>query len=163
MKNHHRPRLVNRPVRGHKKSFSASRKDVARVFPGRLANDMEAGFPPMLGVHRHQLRWTLTFVLWAPGLQASFLRTFATASPSISTAVLDAAPGPSDHPQAHFLQQRITEILRAIDPQLESAARMSAPLEEWRRFIYCHSVAAADDAKLTAVIDHFSRSRADGA
>ncbi|GLC41790.1 hypothetical protein PLESTB_001702100 [Pleodorina starrii] len=64
--------------------------------------------------------------------------------------VLERASGPTQHPQAHFINNRTMEIFRSLG--LAAPVRqLMPPLEQWRRFVYCESVAG----RLYGEVDHF--------
>ena len=71
----------------------------------------------------------------------------------------------SDHPQAHFISCRSMEIFRELNGLERDIRRMSAPLNDWRRYVYCTSMAdlpgAADSGvprsnSLLGAVDHFA-------
>ncbi len=72
---------------------------------------------------------------------------------------------PDNHPQAHFINCRSMEILREIGTLDQTVYARSAPAEEWRRFVYCTSLANLPDldhgheklrGSLLGVVDHFA-------
>ena len=71
---------------------------------------------------------------------------------------------PTDHPQAHYINSRSMEILRGLGGLDRTLHRHKAPLEHWRRFIYCTDLVnlpAGDQpdsshrSSLLGVVDHF--------
>lgn len=84
--------------------------------------------------------------------------------------MFDKAPGPSKHPQAHYINNRTMELFRSIrvpqsgfpeavglgprqDVSLAAAvSALSPPLREWRSFRY---VDALVNGELFGEIDHF--------
>jgi 2-polyprenyl-6-methoxyphenol hydroxylase-like FAD-dependent oxidoreductase len=47
---------------------------------------------------------------------------------------------PMDHPQAHYISIRSMEIFREFDGLEQKIRAESAPLDEWRRYIYCKNI-----------------------
>lgn len=103
-------------------------------------------------------------------LKASCAAGIFLAQHGVSSRVLDRAPGPSNHPQAHYINNRTMELFRSIRmpppgscatkasdiPGSHSLAAavsaLSPPLREWRSFRY---VDALVDGTLFGEIDHF--------
>jgi hypothetical protein len=79
--------------------------------------------------------------------------------------LVEQLPKPDKHSQAHFLNCRSMEILRELDMLNQAVYTLSAPVEEWRRFVYCTGLAnlptvdhvqpASTDSVL-GVVDHFA-------
>ncbi len=72
---------------------------------------------------------------------------------------------PDDHPQAHFINCRSMEILRELHALDREIRYQSAPLDEWRRFVYCTDLSDLPDLdqikpdaanSLLGVVDHFA-------
>ena len=72
---------------------------------------------------------------------------------------------PDDHPQAHFINCRSMEILRELHALDREIRDQSAPLDEWRRFVYCTGLSDLPDLNqikadaansLLGVVDHFA-------
>jgi 2-polyprenyl-6-methoxyphenol hydroxylase-like FAD-dependent oxidoreductase len=72
---------------------------------------------------------------------------------------------PDDHPQAHFINCRSMEILRELNALDQIIRDQSAPLDEWRRFVYCTGLSDLPDrdqinsdstGSLLGVVDHFA-------
>ena len=65
--------------------------------------------------------------------------------------VLEAATAPTQHPQAHFIHQSSTEVLRHLGvlPAVLKAAPAAA---DWQRFVYCRDMSSPP----IAVKDHFT-------
>ena len=72
---------------------------------------------------------------------------------------------PDDHPQAHFINCRSMEILRELNALDQVIRAQSAPLDEWRRFVYCTGLSDLPDrdqinpesvGSLLGVVDHFA-------
>ncbi|GAQ79756.1 Monooxygenase involved in coenzyme Q (ubiquinone) biosynthesis [Klebsormidium nitens] len=59
---------------------------------------------------------------------------------------------PTTHPQAHFINNRTMEIFRHMGDVATTIGREQPPLEEWRRFIYCHTMTGT----VLGQVDHFS-------
>jgi hypothetical protein len=56
----------------------------------------------------------------------------------------------SDHPQAHFLNNRTMEIFRKMEGLSEEIETKQPPLEHWRRFVYCTTLAG----RVLGTVDH---------
>jgi len=78
--------------------------------------------------------------------------------------VIEQRLEPTDHPQAHFISCRSMEIFRELNGLEKEVRRLSAPLEEWRRYIYCTNMtdipgaAGSGDSRsssLLGAVDHF--------
>ena len=72
---------------------------------------------------------------------------------------------PDNHPQAHFINCRSMEILRELNALDQIVRDQSAPLDEWRRFVYCTGLSDLPDrdqitsdltGSLLGVVDHFA-------
>ena len=72
---------------------------------------------------------------------------------------------PDDHPQAHFINCRSMEILRELNALDQAIRTQSAPLDEWRRFVYCTGLSGLPErdhinsdtrGSLLGVVDHFA-------
>jgi 2-polyprenyl-6-methoxyphenol hydroxylase-like FAD-dependent oxidoreductase len=72
---------------------------------------------------------------------------------------------PDDHPQAHFINCRSMEILRELNALDQIIRAQSAPLDKWRRFVYCTGLSDLPDRvqinpnsadSLLGVVDHFA-------
>ena len=70
---------------------------------------------------------------------------------------------PDNHPQAHFINQRSMEVFRELDRLDRAVLADSAPIDEWRRFVYCTSLYHLPDAtaakagtkgSMIGVVDH---------
>ena len=79
--------------------------------------------------------------------------------------LVEQLANPDDHPQAHFINCRSMEILRELHGLDREIRDQSAPLDEWRRFVYCTGLSdlpdldqmKADTANsLLGVVDHFA-------
>ena len=75
---------------------------------------------------------------------------------------------PDNHPQAHFINRRSMEILRELNALDQIVRDQSAPLDEWRRFVYCTGLSDLPDLDqinpgsagyLLGVVDHFAEER----
>ncbi|KXZ42186.1 hypothetical protein GPECTOR_188g291 [Gonium pectorale] len=64
--------------------------------------------------------------------------------------VLERASGPTQHPQAHFINNRTMEVLRGLRLSGPVRRRMP-PLAQWRKFVYCEAVAGRSYGE----VDHF--------
>jgi len=75
--------------------------------------------------------------------------------------LVEQLQNPPEHPQAHFITTRSMEIFREMDGAEQKIRAASAPLEEWRRYIYCTRIdglSGSDDGNngsLLGVRDHF--------
>ena len=67
--------------------------------------------------------------------------------------LLEKSPVLTDHPQAHFINNRSMEVFRAMGGLDAAVLAHSPPLDQWRRFIYCRSLSRAD---VLGVVDHFA-------
>jgi 2-polyprenyl-6-methoxyphenol hydroxylase-like FAD-dependent oxidoreductase len=72
---------------------------------------------------------------------------------------------PDTHPQAHFINCRSMEILRELNGLDQVIRDQCAPLDEWRRFVYCTGLLDLPDRRrinpesadaLLGVVDHFA-------
>ncbi|MEN8689868.1 MAG: FAD-dependent monooxygenase [Desulfobacterales bacterium] len=79
--------------------------------------------------------------------------------------VIEQRLEPSGHPQAHFISCRSMEIFRELNGLERDIRRLSAPLDDWRRYVYCTNIAdlpgAADSGDsrssfLLGTVDHFA-------
>lgn len=84
--------------------------------------------------------------------------------------LVEQQKGPDNHPQAHFINHRTMEILRELGRLDREVLACSAPMKEWRRFVYCTNLTdlpKIKDAKvglrgsMIGVVDHSTPSRAD--
>ena len=71
---------------------------------------------------------------------------------------------PTGHPQAHFISCRSMEVFRELNGMEREIRRQGAPLDEWRRYVYCTNLADLpheDDGggsrhnSLLGSVDHF--------
>ncbi|ERN13654.1 hypothetical protein AMTR_s00049p00109360 [Amborella trichopoda] len=70
------------------------------------------------------------------GLVLSFLLTKL----GVKCAVLEKNMTFSQHPQAHFINNRTMEIFRKLDGLAEEINGLQPPMDLWRKFIYCTSL-----------------------
>ncbi|KAF5184041.1 2,4-dichlorophenol 6-monooxygenase-like [Thalictrum thalictroides] len=56
----------------------------------------------------------------------------------------------SQHPQAHFINNRSMEVFRKLDNLAEEIQSLQPPVELWRKFIYCTSLSGS----VLGSIDH---------
>lgn len=73
------------------------------------------------------------------------------ANKGVDVLVLEAAEAPTNHPQAHFIHQSSTEVLRQLGILPSVLAAAPAPAD-WQRFVYCRDMSSAP----IAVKDHFT-------
>ncbi|KAG2431150.1 hypothetical protein HXX76_009680 [Chlamydomonas incerta] len=66
--------------------------------------------------------------------------------------VLERGLGPTQHPQAHFINNRTMEVFRGLGVAAPVRRRMP-PLAQWRRFVYCERVAGG---RVYGEVDHFA-------
>ncbi|KAJ8758885.1 hypothetical protein K2173_002664 [Erythroxylum novogranatense] len=62
------------------------------------------------------------------------------ASAGVKCSVLEKNKAFSNHPQAHFINNRSMEIFRKIDGLAEEIQSSQPPVDLWRKFIYCTSL-----------------------
>ena len=79
--------------------------------------------------------------------------------------VIEQRLEPTGHPQAHFISCRSMEIFRELNGLEKEVRRLSAPLDEWRRYVYCTNMTdlpgeadSGDSRKssLLGAVDHFA-------
>ncbi|MGW8187757.1 MAG: FAD-dependent monooxygenase, partial [Desulfobacterales bacterium] len=79
--------------------------------------------------------------------------------------VVEQRLGPSEHPQAHFVSCRSMEIFRELNGLENDIRHLSAPLDEWRRYVYCTSMTdlpgtsdggVSRSNSLLGAVDHFA-------
>ncbi|XP_039017976.1 2,4-dichlorophenol 6-monooxygenase-like [Hibiscus syriacus] len=58
----------------------------------------------------------------------------------VQCSVLEKNKGFSQHPQAHFINNRTMEVFRKLDGLAEEIQRSQPPVNLWRKFIYCTSL-----------------------
>ena len=94
------------------------------------------------------------------GLTASLLLSHF----GIHHLLVEQRIGPKDHPQAHFISCRSMEIYRELGEVGRKIQHLSPPLDEWKRYIYCTSIAGLPDkpdnigsqqSSLLGAVDHF--------
>ncbi|XP_010103188.2 uncharacterized protein LOC21390160 isoform X2 [Morus notabilis] len=61
----------------------------------------------------------------------------------IKCAVLEKNKNFSNHPQAHFINNRSMEVFHKLDGLAEEIQRYQPPVELWRKFIYCTSLSGS--------------------
>ncbi|GAX80176.1 hypothetical protein CEUSTIGMA_g7614.t1 [Chlamydomonas eustigma] len=69
----------------------------------------------------------------------------------VASTVIERDVGPTQHPQAHFINNRTMEIFRSLDGLAEEVKTLSPHLNEWRSFIYCRSLSG----HILGQVDHF--------
>ncbi|XP_020681130.1 uncharacterized protein LOC110098599 [Dendrobium catenatum] len=80
------------------------------------------------------------------GLVLSFLLTKL----GVKCAVLEKNPAFSQHPQAHFINNRSMELFRKMDGLAEDIQKLQPPVDLWRKFFYCTSVSGT----ILGSVDH---------
>ncbi|KAM6589571.1 hypothetical protein CsatA_012176 [Cannabis sativa] len=68
----------------------------------------------------------------------------------VKCAVLEKSKTFSQHPQAHFINNRTMEVFRKLDGLAEKIQRSQPPVELWRKFIYCTSLSGS----ILGSVDH---------
>ncbi|PKA55809.1 hypothetical protein AXF42_Ash012101 [Apostasia shenzhenica] len=66
--------------------------------------------------------------------------TFLLTKLGIKCAVLEKSPAFSQHPQAHFINNRSMELFRKMDGLADEIQKLQPPVHLWRKFIYCTSI-----------------------
>ena len=83
----------------------------------------------------------------------------------VAHVLVEQLAEPDGHPQAHFINCRSMEILRELNALDQIVRDQSAPLDEWRRFVYCTGLSDLPDrdqinpdltGSLLGVVDHFA-------
>ncbi|XP_068665588.1 uncharacterized protein [Aristolochia californica] len=77
----------------------------------------------------------------------------------IKCAVLEKNMSFSQHPQAHFINNRSMEIFRKLDGLVEDIQRLQPPVDLWRKFVYCTSLSGP----ILGSVDHMQPQGSDGA
>ncbi|GAV85453.1 FAD_binding_3 domain-containing protein [Cephalotus follicularis] len=68
----------------------------------------------------------------------------------VKCAVLEKNKEFSQHPQAHFINNRSMEVFRKVDGLAEEIQKSQPPVELWRKFIYCTSLTGS----ILGSVDH---------
>ncbi|KAJ7535971.1 hypothetical protein O6H91_12G052100 [Diphasiastrum complanatum] len=68
----------------------------------------------------------------------------------VRTILLEKKLKLTDHPQAHFLNNRTMEIFRRINGLGHEIEDQQPPMEHWRRFVYCTTLAGP----ILGLVDH---------
>ncbi|PON64794.1 FAD-binding domain containing protein [Parasponia andersonii] len=68
----------------------------------------------------------------------------------VKCAVLEKSKSFSEHPQAHFINNRSMEVFCKLDGLAEEIQRSQPPVEFWRKFIYCTSLSGS----ILGSVDH---------
>ncbi|WCJ38692.1 FAD/NAD(P)-binding oxidoreductase family protein [Euphorbia peplus] len=89
-----------------------------------------------VNAHHHSLLPVLVVGAGPVGLVLSILLTKL----GVKCAILEKNNAFSDHPQAHFINNRSMEIFRKFDGLAEEIQRSQPPVDLWRKFIYCTSL-----------------------
>ena len=80
--------------------------------------------------------------------------------------VVEQRSEPTDHPQAHFISCRSMEVFRELGGLERDIRNAGAPLDEWRRYVYCTDLyhltgssvrSRQAQGSLLGVVDHFPR------
>ncbi|XP_010248895.1 PREDICTED: uncharacterized protein LOC104591655 isoform X2 [Nelumbo nucifera] len=61
----------------------------------------------------------------------------------VKCAILEKNRTFSQHPQAHFINNRSMEVFRKLDGLAEEIQRLQPPVDLWRKFIYCTSLSGS--------------------
>ncbi|XP_072969694.1 uncharacterized protein [Typha angustifolia] len=80
------------------------------------------------------------------GLVLSFLLT----KMGITCVVLEKSTTFSQHPQAHFINNRTMELFRKLDGLARDIESLQPPMDLWRKFIYCTSLSGS----ILGSVDH---------
>ena len=79
--------------------------------------------------------------------------------------VIEQRLEPTGHPQAHFISCRSMEVFRELNGLEREIRRRGAPLDEWRRYVYCTNVVDLPEktdgsdsrgSSLLGAVDHFA-------
>lgn len=68
----------------------------------------------------------------------------------VRCAVLEKSKSFSEHPQAHFINNRSMEVFRKLDGLAEEIQRSQPPVDLWKKFIYCNSLTGS----ILGSVDH---------
>lgn len=68
----------------------------------------------------------------------------------IKCAVVEKSKSFSNHPQAHFINNRTMEVFRKLDGLAEEIQTFQPPVDLWRKFIYCTSLSGT----ILGSVDH---------
>ncbi|KAG6554781.1 hypothetical protein Mapa_003801 [Marchantia paleacea] len=68
----------------------------------------------------------------------------------IRSVVVEKRAKLSKHPQAHFINNRTMEIFRKMEGLADEIEKAQPPLEHWRRFVYCNTLAGP----VIGTVDH---------
>ncbi|WIA08637.1 hypothetical protein OEZ85_008065 [Tetradesmus obliquus] len=66
--------------------------------------------------------------------------------------VLERSQQLTQHPQAHYINNRTMEVFRGLPGLAAKVKARSPPLQQWRSFVYCEAMAAG---QLLGEVDHF--------
>ncbi|KAG0621180.1 hypothetical protein M758_4G275400 [Ceratodon purpureus] len=69
----------------------------------------------------------------------------------VASLVVDKRRRLSEHPQAHFLNNRTMEIFRKMEGLTAEIEAKQPPVEQWRRFVYCTTVLSGP---VLGIVDH---------
>ncbi|KAG0583412.1 hypothetical protein KC19_3G134100 [Ceratodon purpureus] len=68
----------------------------------------------------------------------------------VASLVVDKRRRLSEHPQAHFLNNRTMEIFRKMEGLTAEIEAKQPPVEQWRRFVYCTTLSGP----VLGIVDH---------
>ncbi|CAA6660080.1 unnamed protein product [Spirodela intermedia] len=68
----------------------------------------------------------------------------------IKCAVVEKSITFSQHPQAHFINNRSMELFRKLDGLAEDIQGLQPPIDQWRKFVYCTSLSGT----ILGSVDH---------
>uniref|UniRef100_A0A1D1YFL0 2,4-dichlorophenol 6-monooxygenase n=1 Tax=Anthurium amnicola TaxID=1678845 RepID=A0A1D1YFL0_9ARAE len=68
----------------------------------------------------------------------------------IKCAVIEKSIAFSQHPQAHFINNRSMELFCKLDGLADDIQRLQPPLDLWRKFVYCTSLSGT----ILGSVDH---------
>lgn len=73
----------------------------------------------------------------------------------VPAALFERRTSPEPHPRAHYINNRTMETLRSIPEASQTVARLSPPLDHWRRFVYSTGLPLPRLPRVLASVDHF--------
>lgn len=68
----------------------------------------------------------------------------------VKCAVIEKSTSFSQHPQAHFINNRSMELFHKLDGVAEDIQKLQPPVDLWRKFIYCSSLSGS----ILGSVDH---------
>ncbi|KAF6144059.1 hypothetical protein GIB67_037471 [Kingdonia uniflora] len=130
-------RVINKKINGHYYSSNTRTKgffsNSRRNFSSNLGGDDEV--VPVLIVGAGPVGLVLSILLTKLGVKC---------------AVMEKSKTFSQHPQAHFINNRSMEIFRKLGSVANEIQRLQPPVDLWRKFIYCTSLSGS----ILGSVDH---------